>query len=164
MASKQVPTLEFQTLNGETLRLEEQRGRVLLLVNTASKCGFTGQYQGLEQLHRDYGKQGLQVIAFPCNDFMGQEPGSSEEILDFCTTSFDVTFPVVEKLHVKGDKQHPLYHFLTAESPQALRGEVKWNFTKFLVDREGRVIARFEPAVDPQDPELVAAVKAALSR
>lgn len=151
-------------INGQDDNFSAYRGKVLLIVNTASECGFTQQYAGLEELYRRYRERGLVVMGFPCNDFLGQEPGSNTEIAQFCQTSFGVDFPMFEKLTVQGDNMHPLYKTLTQEGPQNLRGPIKWNFTKFLVDTEGRVRARFEPRVDPLDAELVAAMEKLLPR
>jgi glutathione peroxidase len=149
-------------IDGREESLADYRGKALLLVNTASKCGFTKQYAGLEELQRRYGARGLVVMGFPCNDFMGQEPGSNEEILEFCQATFQVDFPLYQKLAVQGDSIHPLYKTLTEETSETLRGPIKWNFTKFLVDTQGRVVGRFEPRVDPLDPELVAALEKVL--
>ncbi len=154
-----IPPMTFTTLEGEELVLPSAKARATLLVNTASRCGFTGQYEGLQALHERFAGRGLLVVGLPCNDFMGQEPGTAEEILNFCSMNFDVSFPLTEKLHVKGDEQHPLYTFLTRESPEGLNGAIKWNFTKFLLDASGRPVARFEPAVKPLDDELIAAIE-----
>ncbi|HSD62027.1 MAG TPA: glutathione peroxidase [Burkholderiales bacterium] len=148
------PIYRFETrsLDGKPLRLADHEGKVLLIVNTASECGFTPQYAGLEELWRDYGKRGLVVIGFPCNQFRGQEPGSSEEIAAFCERNFGVSFPMAEKLEVNGPGAHPLWKYLTREAPGLLGSEaIKWNFTKFLVDRQGRVVERFAPATKPED-------------
>jgi glutathione peroxidase len=149
-------------IDGRSESLADYRGKALLIVNTASKCGFTKQYDGLEELHRRYATRGLVVMGFPCNDFMGQEPGSNEEILEFCRSSFQVDFPLFAKLTVQGDSIHPLYKTLTTEVAQSLRGPIKWNFTKFLVDTQGHVVGRFEPRVDPLDPELLKAIEGVL--
>jgi glutathione peroxidase len=154
-----VPPCSFITLDGQELDLPAANAKATLLVNTASKCGFTGQYEGLQALHERFAGRGLLVVGLPCNDFMGQEPGSGEEILNFCSMNFDVSFPLTEKLHVKGEEQHPLYTFLTTQSPVGLNGAIKWNFTKFLLDASGRPVARFEPAVKPLDDELIAAIE-----
>lgn len=138
-------------LDGGELALEEMRGRVLLLVNTASGCGFTPQYAGLQALHERYKGQGFSVIAFPCNQFRGQEPGSAAEIAAFCATRYGVTFPVTEKIVVNGPHAHPLFRLLKSSAPGVLGSEsVKWNFTKFLIDREGHVAARFAPTTKPE--------------
>jgi glutathione peroxidase len=141
-----------------TVTLAPMKGDVILIVNVASKCGYTPQYKELEALHRKYSPRGLRVIAFPCNDFGGQEPGTEEEIATFCRTSYDVTFPLYAKLHTKGPEKAPLYKYLT-ESVDGMAGDVKWNFEKFLVARDGTVVARFPSKVKPDSPELVAAVE-----
>jgi glutathione peroxidase len=135
------------TASGEDVSLGEYAGKVLLLVNTASKCGKTPQYEGLEQLHKDLADEGLLVIGFPCNQFGGQEPGTNDEIQEFCSLNFGVTFPVMAKIDVNGDSAHPLYAYLTEEHG----GPIQWNFTKFLVDRDGTVVERFEPGETPEE-------------
>jgi len=156
---------EATRIDGRVESLADYRGRALLIVNTASECGFTGQYAGLEALQRRYAERGLTVLGFPCNDFLGQEPGSDAEILAFCSGTYDVSFPLFSKIAVKpGPGQAPLYRTLTEEGLEVFRGPIKWNFTKFLVDPQGRVVGRFEPAVAPEDPELLAAVEAVLPR
>jgi len=155
--------IEVQRITGETVRLGAYEGKVLLIVNTASKCGFTGQYDGLQKLYETYGKEGLVVLGFPSNDFLRQEPGSNEEIGTFCRLNYGVTFPLFAKLRVKGKGQHPLYNFLTSEkSNPGFGGKISWNFNKFLVDRNGKVTARFGSRTAPDDKALVAAVEAAL--
>jgi glutathione peroxidase len=140
--------------DGGAKPLAEYRGKVLLIVNVASKCGFTPQYTGLEALHRKYADKGFEVLGFPCNQFAGQEPGDAAEIQTFCSTTYDVTFPIFAKIDVNGPKADPLYAFLKKERKGLLGSEaVKWNFTKFLVDREGEVAARYAPAVKPEDLE-----------
>lgn len=153
---------EVRTLAGEPASLADYRGKVLLIVNTASQCGLTPQYHALEGLYRRYQDRGLVVLGFPCNDFGAQEPGSAEEIQSFCDTRFKVSFPLFEKVRAKGDKS-PLYRTLTEELPEGLRGEIRWNFTKFLVGRDGRVLRRFEPQVEPLAPEVTDAVEQALA-
>jgi glutathione peroxidase len=136
---------------------------VLLLVNVASKCGFTPQYTALEALYEKYKGQGLVVIGFPANNFMAQEPGTNEEIKTFCSRKYNVTFPMYSKISVKGDDKAPIYQFLTDKGANPnTGGEIKWNFTKFLVARDGPVVSRFEPAVKPDSPEVVAAIEKAL--
>jgi glutathione peroxidase len=136
--------------DGREQPLAAYRGRVLLIVNTASRCGFTGQYAGLEDLYRRLGPGGLTVLGFPCNQFGGQEPGSAEEIGEFCRTRFDVTFPLAGKVEVKGEGAHPLFQLLTRERRGIFGSRaIKWNFTKFLVDRGGQVVARFGPRTSP---------------
>ncbi|WP_308363738.1 MULTISPECIES: glutathione peroxidase [unclassified Microbulbifer] len=144
-------SIPLQAADGSTTSLEEQRGKVLLIVNTASKCGFTPQYKGLEALYHKYRDQGLVVLGFPCNQFGQQEPGSDEEIQQFCELNYGVSFPVYAKLEVNGPAAHPLFEHLKREAPGILGTEgVKWNFTKFLVDREGRVVKRFAPKDKPE--------------
>lgn len=134
------------------IKLGDYAGKVLLIVNTASECGFTPQYAGLEKLWRDYRDRGLVVIGFPCNQFGAQEPGSATEIAQFCEKNFGVTFPMADKVEVNGAGAHPLWKYLTREAPGLLGSQaIKWNFTKFLVDREGRVVERFAPATKPDD-------------
>ena len=147
----EVYDFEVNTLNGDPASLEEYRGKVLLVVNVASKCGFTPQYDGLEELYKKYKDEGLEVFGFPCNQFGAQEPGDAEEIANFCSTTFDVTFPMFEKVDVNGDDAHPFYKWLRQKKP-GLAGttSIKWNFTKFLVDREGRVRWRFGPQEKPE--------------
>jgi glutathione peroxidase len=152
------------TIDGSTVSLSDYRGTALLIVNTASECGYTRQLAGLQDLHARYAERGFAVLGFPCNDFGGQEPGSSEQIAAFCSGQFGVTFPLFDKVHARGDEQHPLYRTLTEETAEGVRGPVRWNFTKFLVDAEGAVVARFEPSVEPLADELIAAVEAVLPR
>lgn len=143
-----------QLLDGRNIILEEFRGQVLLIVNTASRCGFTSQYEGLEALYRAYKDRGFAVLGFPCNQFGAQEPGSAEEIGAFCWENFGVSFPLFAKVAVNGDDAHPLFTFLRRQQPGLLgrfsSGKIRWNFTKFLVDREGRAVARYAPSKRPQ--------------
>jgi len=152
----------FLTITGDTTSLADFGGKVVLVVNTASECGFTPQYAGLEELYRKYKDRGLVVVGFPANNFGGQEPGTNEEILNFCTTKFDVTFPMMSKVSVKGKDKHPLFVYLTEQSP--LPGEIQWNFSKFLLDKNGRLVARYPSKVTPLDSELVSTVEDLLSR
>lgn len=152
-----------ESLTGETVELASFRGRPMLIVNSASKCGYTPQYESLQKLHERYGERGLVVIGFPSNDFGNQEPGTAEEIGNFCRLNYGVTFPMMAKVHTKGPDQAPVYRALTAESGEEFQGEIKWNFTKFLVDPEGRVVARFESSVDPLDEQVTSAVEAQLA-
>jgi glutathione peroxidase len=141
-------------LGGEEISLDTFRGTVLLIVNVASKCGFTPQYEGLEALYRKYSAKGFAILGFPCNQFGGQEPGDASEIAQFCSRTYDVTFPMFEKIDVNGAAAHPLYQFLKAEQTGVLGTEpIKWNFTKFLVDRQGQVTGRFAPTTKPSDME-----------
>ena len=130
--------------------LSAHKGKVLLIVNTASKCGFTPQYEGLEKLHQEFKDQGLEILAFPCNQFGHQEPGDADEIRNFCSLNYDVSFPLMEKIDVNGDGADPLWKYLKSEKSGLLGSRIKWNFTKFLVDREGNVVARYGPAVKPE--------------
>ena len=142
------------TLTGKTLALADFVGKVLLIVNTASKCGFTPQYEGLQALHDKYFSQGLVVLAFPCNQFGAQEAGDASEISSFCEVNYGVTFPVSEKVDVNGDNAHPLFKFLTSQAKGILGTEsIKWNFTKFLVNRQGEVVTRYAPTTKPADLE-----------
>ncbi|QTN18607.1 glutathione peroxidase [Brevundimonas sp. AJA228-03] len=137
-------------IDGTEVPLERFRGKALLIVNTASKCGFTGQYAGLEALHKQFADQPFEVLGFPCNQFGGQEPGKAAEIASFCSTTYDVDFPLFDKIEVNGANRHPLYAWLTEQKKGFLGSrDIKWNFTKFLTDREGRVVARYAPQVEP---------------
>jgi len=143
-----------KTLDGQEKPLADYAGKVLLVVNTASNCGFTPQYRGLESLYRKYHSQGFAVLGFPCNQFGAQEPGDAPEIAEFCSRHYDVTFPMFEKIDVNGEGAHPLYRFLKNGAKGILgSGAIKWNFTKFLVNRRGEVAARFSPAAAPADLE-----------
>ena len=145
-----VYSFSARTLNGETLELDHYRDKVLLIVNTASECGFTPQYAGLQQLYERFAARGFEVLGFPCNQFGQQEPGDAAQIGSFCEKNFGVTFPMFEKIDVKGPNAHPLYRHLTEEKPGILGIEaIKWNFTKFLVDRQGGVVKRYAPATKP---------------
>jgi glutathione peroxidase len=144
-----------KTLDGQDASLADYRGQVLLIVNTASKCGFTPQYEGLETLYRAYKDKGFTVLAFPCNQFGAQEPGNAEEIANFCSLTYDVTFPVLAKIDVNGPTAHPLYAYLKHEQKGVLGTEgIKWNFTKFLIGRDGEVVERFAPTTKPEDLKL----------
>jgi len=150
--------------DGAEVALSKYQGKVLLIVNTASQCGLTPQYEGLEALYEKYKGEGLEVLAFPANEFGKQEPGTDEQIKEFCTSKYHVTFPVFSKIVVKGQGIHPLYSYLTSESTNpGHSGEIGWNFAKFLVDRKGEVIARFDPKVTPESDEVVKAVEKALA-
>ena len=154
---------KINTLEGEPADLSQYKGKALLVVNVASKCGLTPQYEGLEKLHETYGSRGFEVLGFPCNQFMGQEPGTPEEIREFCSTEYNVTFPLSEKIDVNGAQRHAVYSELTKSADaEGHDGDIRWNFEKFLVGRDGDVIARFSPMVDPEAPELVEAIEKAL--
>ena len=153
---------EAQQMNGQTVPLAQFKGKVLLIVNTASACGFTPQFAGLEELHQQYGTQGLVVLGFPCNQFGSQDPGSNEEIASFCQLNYGVSFPMMAKIHVNGTEATPLYQWLTAEAPGLLGSKaIKWNFTKFLVGKDGRVIRRYAPQDAPK--KLAADIEKALA-
>ena len=175
--------IPLKNLGGQAASLRQFKGQVLLIVNVASQCGLTPQYVGLEKLFETYRARGLQVLGFPCNDFAAQEPGSAEEIQDFCTSRFSVQFPLFEKLNINSEPRHPLYaHLITAQPAATLPAnsdlreklaehkllpkqatDVLWNFEKFLVDRNGRVVQRFAPDMTPDDAVLIAAIEAALA-
>jgi glutathione peroxidase len=147
---------------GEQISLSGYEGKVLLIVNVASKCGYTPQYDGLQNIYSKYKDQGFEVLAFPCNDFGGQEPGTNQEIQEFCTTNFGVEFPLFDKVKVLGDEKSDLYELLT-NSPAVENGDVKWNFEKFLVSKTGEVISRFKSNVQPESEELTTAIENALA-
>jgi len=160
----QVTKYTMKDIDGREVDLGRYQGKVLLLVNVASKCGLTPQYTQLVQIHQKYRDLGFEVLGFPANNFMGQEPGTNEEIKTFCSTRFGVEFPIFSKISVKGDDIDPLYAELTStEANGELGGEIKWNFTKFLVGKDGRVIDRFEPQVKPDAPEVTSAIEAAIA-
>ena len=164
-AASNVHEFTLNSIDGQSAPLSQYKGKVMLLVNVASKCGYTPQYTGLESLYKKYKDSGLVVIGVPANNFGGQEPGTNEEIKTFCTRTYNVTFPMMSRVSVKGDDETPLYRYLTDPSQNpATGGDVKWNFTKFLVGKDGKVIARFEPKVTPESPELTAAIEQALKR
>jgi glutathione peroxidase len=155
--------VQIADLHGKPLDLAQFRGTATLVVNVASRCGLTPQYTGLEQLHERYADRGFSVLGVPCNQFGGQEPGTAEEIEEFCSTTYGVTFPMTEKIEVNGAGRHPLYQELTRVSDaEGHSGDIRWNFEKFLVGADGTVLARFAPQVAPAAPELVASIEAAL--
>lgn len=182
--SNKIYDIPVSRLDGTETTLAEFEGRTLLLVNVASKCGLTPQYEGIESLYKEYKDQGFEVLGFPANNFLAQEPGTSEEIQDFCRTNYDVTFPLFEKISVKGEDQHPLYSFLTEEKGEAdiangpgfeeklasigqLRvnaNDVLWNFEKFLIGKDGSVVARIAPDVTAEDDRVVTALKAEINK
>jgi glutathione peroxidase len=148
--SDSVYSFTVERLNGEPVSLADYRGKVLLIVNVASQCGFTPQYEGLEALYRNHNAAGFEVLGFPCNQFGGPEPGTPDEIRDFCSTKYDVSFPLFAKLEVNGEGAHPLYRWLKSKAKGVLGTEsIKWNFTKFLLDRRGNVVERYAPATTP---------------
>lgn len=158
-----IKKIPLRTLSGESTSLASFDGPVLV-VNVASKCGLTPQYAGLEKLAEDYRDRGLTVVGVPCNQFMGQEPGTAEEIETFCSTTYGVTFPLLEKTDVNGDDRHPLYAELTkAQDAEGAAGDIQWNFEKFLLDTDGSVIGRFRPRIEPESDEIVGAIESALA-
>jgi glutathione peroxidase len=169
-AAREVPMtgfydIEVNTITGEAVKLSEYRGQVLLVVNTASKCGFTGQYDGLQKLYETYRGKGLKVLGFPSNDFLRQEPGTNEEIQSFCRLNYGVSFPMFGKIYVKGKDQHPLYAYLTSKQTNPeFAGKISWNFNKFLISRDGKVVGRFGSRTRPEDEKLVSAVEKELSK
>jgi glutathione peroxidase len=153
----------IDTLTGEHASLAPYKGKALLLVNVASKCGLTPQYEGLERLQKTYGDRGFSVLGFPCNQFLGQEPGSAEEIQEFCSTTYGVTFPLFEKIDVNGDDRHPIYSELTeVQDAEGKAGDITWNFEKFLVAPSGEIVGRFRPRTEPEDAAVVSAITANL--
>ncbi len=153
---------EAQTTTGQSVKLDQYKGQVLLIVNTASKCGFTPQFDGLEKLWQSHGPQGLAVLGFPCNQFGGQDPGSNDEIASFCQLNYGVSFPMMAKVDVNGAQAHPLYQWLVKEAPGILgTTSIKWNFTKFLIGRDGKVIGRYAPTDTPKS--LIADIDKALA-
>lgn len=181
--ANEIYNIPVKTIDGTETNLSEYKDKVLLIVNVASKCGLTPQYEGLEKLYENYSGRGLEVLGFPANNFHGQEPGTEEEIKDFCSTNYDVQFPLFSKISVKGDDQHPLYHYLIEAKPdtdvndgkfeenlrnyghtRATPEELLWNFEKFLVNRDGDVVARFAPGVTAEDERLVAKVEEELGK
>jgi glutathione peroxidase len=156
---------EMTSLDGKPVKLTKYKGKVVLMVNVASQCGLTPQYEALEELHEKYSDKGLAVLGFPANEFGAQEPGSDEEIAEFCTSKFDVKFDMFSKVVVKGDEQCPLYKFLTSkETDPKFAGDIKWNFEKFLLNRDGEVVARFAPKVEPDSDEVIKAIEAELAK
>lgn len=182
--STSLDQIQFDTADGKKTSLKDYSGKVLLVVNVASECGLTPQYEGLEKVHQKYQAQGLSVLAFPANEFGAQEPGSNEQIQEFCRTQFGVKFPVFAKMVVKGEGQHPLYQQLTSLQPAAQQvpggklksvleehnllsggpSDIMWNFEKFLINKSGKVVARFAPDMTPEDPTIIKAIEAELAR
>jgi glutathione peroxidase len=154
--------IPVKDIDGTATNLSAYKGKVLLIVNVASKCGFTPQYKSLEATYKKYSGQGFVILGFPCNQFGGQEPGSDEEIKQFCTSKYFITFPLFDKIEVNGANRHPLYVMLAGES-SPFPGDIKWNFTKFLIGKDGKILNRFESKVTPDSPEVTAAIEAALA-
>lgn len=162
---KSVYEFTMKDINGKDVKLADYKGKVLLFVNTASKCGYTPQYEGLEKIYEKYKDQGFVILGFPANNFMGQEPGTNEEIKDFCTLKYKVSFPMFAKISVKGADQHPLYNFLT--NPQTdpnFAGDISWNFNKFLIDRDGSIVARFGSKDTPESEAVTQAIERELNK
>lgn len=163
-AEKSIYDFSMTAIEGKTVPLSTYKGKVLLIVNVASRCGFTPQYKDLEALYRKYQERGFTILAFPANNFGAQEPGTDAEIKEFCTVNYGVTFPMFSKISVKGDDQNPLYRYLTSdEANPATSGEIKWNFQKYLVGRDGKVLAKFLSKVTPLSDELTTAIEGALT-
>lgn len=161
-AADSIYDIPLKDIDGKDATLKPYQGKVMLIVNVASRCGFTPQYAGLEALYNKYRSQGLVVCGFPCNQFGGQEPGTDAQIKQFCTSKYDVTFPMFSKIEVNGAQRHPLYVLLAGkESP--FPGDIRWNFTKFLIGRDGKILARFDSSVKPDSPQVAEAIKGALA-
>ncbi len=158
--SEKANVYKYKVLNidKEEVALSDYKGKVLLIVNVASKCGFTPQYKGLEKIYRKYKPQGFEILAFPCNDFKNQEPGTNEEIKNFCSVNYDVTFPLFDKISVKGENKAPLYKMLT-DNPVTGKSEVRWNFEKFLIDKNGNVVKRFRSPTKPDSTKITSAIE-----
>ena len=163
-AGASVYNFTLPSIDGEPTSLSSYKGKVILLVNVASRCGFTPQYSALESLYEKYKDQGFVILGFPANNFGAQEPGTNAEIKSFCTLKYNVSFPMFAKVSVKGADTTPLYQYLTQQANPNVAGDIKWNFTKFLVDRNGRVVARFESPVKPDSPEVVIAIEKLLKQ
>lgn len=154
ISSQSIYPFEVVTIDGEKTTLEQYKGKVVLILNVASKCGLTKQYEGLEALYKKYKDSGLVILGFPCNQFMGQEPGTEAEIAEFCSVKYGVTFPLFSKVEVNGDDAHPLYQFLKKELPgTGNKSDIEWNFAKFLIDQNGKPVSRYHPRVKPVDLE-----------
>lgn len=181
--SQNIYDFSVNKIDGSKMSFSNYKGKVMLIVNVASKCGLTPQYEGLESLYKEYQKQGFEILGFPANEFLAQEPGTNAEIQEFCRMNYGVEFPLFEKIVVKGEGQHPLYDYLTNTRPEATMkpngtlierlsskglisgkpNDIKWNFEKFLINKKGEVVGRFSPELDPQDPIIVNALKKELS-
>jgi glutathione peroxidase len=158
-AASGVYSFTLNSIDGKPAPLADYRGKVVLLVNVASRCGYTPQYSALESTYEKYKDKGFVILGFPANNFGAQEPGTNEEIKTFCSRKYSVSFPMYAKISVKGEDQAPLYTYLTKDTGAGIAGDIKWNFTKFLVDRQGNVVQRFESAVTPDSPEVVSAIE-----
>jgi glutathione peroxidase len=158
-AASGIYNFTLNSIDGKPAPLADYKGKVILVVNVASQCGYTPQYSALEATYEKYKDQGFVILGFPANNFGAQEPGTNEEIKTFCTRKYSVTFPIYSKISVKGSDQAPLYAYLTKDTAPGIRGDIKWNFTKFLIDRNGNVVQRFEPAVTPDSKEVISAIE-----
>jgi glutathione peroxidase len=158
-AGSSLYSFTLNSIDGKPAPLAEYKGKVVLIVNVASQCGYTPQYSALEAIYEKYKGQGFVILGFPANNFGAQEPGTNEEIKTFCSRKYSVKFPMYSKISVKGDDQAPLYAYLTKQTGPGITGDIKWNFTKFLVDKDGNVVQRFEPAVTPDSKELTSAIE-----
>jgi len=163
-AASGIYSFTLNSIDGKPAPLADYKGKVVLVVNVASQCGYTPQYSALEATYEKYKDQGFVILGFPANNFGAQEPGTNEEIKTFCTRKYSVTFPMYSKISVKGADQAPLYAYLTKDTGSGLTGDIKWNFTKFLIDRNGKVVQRFEPAVTPDSKEVVSAIEKELKQ
>lgn len=159
-----VHDFEIKTIDGEYLNLESYKGSVILIVNTASECGYTSQYEALQSVYQAYEDEGLVILGFPANNFGGQEPGSEEEIMQFCQVNYGVTFPLSAKVSVRGDDIDPLFNFLTTQNNQSFTGDIKWNFEKFLVNKEGELVKRFRSKVKPDSKDIIASIETELNK
>jgi len=163
LAGSSIYDFTLNSITGQPVSLAQYKGKVVMIVNVASKCGFTPQYKGLEALYTKYEGKGLVILGFPANNFMSQEPGTNAEIQTFCSRTYNVTFPMFSKISVKGSDQAPLYQFLTDKKANpATGGDIGWNFTKFVIDRNGKIVARFDSAVEPESSEVTKAIETAL--
>jgi glutathione peroxidase len=158
-----ITDITVRDMNNKEVKLSDYNGKVLLIVNVASECGNTPQYQGLEEIYKEYNKKGFEILAFPCNDFGGQEPGTNQEIQQFCSSKYGVTFKLFDKIKVLGNEKSPLYERLI-NNPVTENGDVKWNFEKFLISKDGKIVARFRPKVEPTDEKLLAAIEQELAK
>ena len=155
-------SIAVESIDGRATTMGEFAGKAILIVNTASRCGYTGQFDGLQRLHERYKDRNLAVIGFPCNQFMSQDPGSDKEIADFCRVNYGVTFQMMSKIDVNGNSRHPLYRFLTEQSSEQMRGDIGWNFEKFLLRPDGVAVARFGSSVEPEDTRIISAIESVL--
>ena len=163
--NRKIYQFEMEDINHEKISLQKYKGKVILMVNVASKCGLTPQYKGLQEIYMKYKDQGFVVLGFPANNFMNQEPGSNADIKAFCEKKYGVQFPMFSKISVKGDSIHPLYKYLTSHSKNPkFKGEIRWNFDKFLIGKDSTIIDRFHPKIKPKDPQITSAIEAALSK